>query len=241
MVNRTAFLISITRWKFWFDAVIMRQEVREMYNIRRYVVGLVQENCYFISNKDKETLIIDPGDQGQLLVKELRKNKLKPVAILLTHAHFDHIGAADVIREAFDIPLYVHEKEAAWLQNPALNGSGKYREIPPVTVNEAEVLISKEGNLTVGPFSFDVRHTPGHSPGSVSYVFEQQGFAIVGDTLFKGSIGRTDLIEGNMNVLVQAIDKHLLSLDEDTLIYPGHGESTTVDEEMENNPFLNGF
>lgn len=217
------------------------QEVREMYNIRRYVVGFVQENCYFISNANKETLIIDPGDQGEQLIKELRKANLKPVAILLTHAHFDHIGAVDDIRTAFTIPVYVHKNEAKWLGSPSLNGSGKYREIPDVTAHDADEFFSKEGNITIGSFTFDVRHTPGHSPGSVSFVFEDQGFAIVGDTLFKGSIGRTDLLDGNMKVLVQSIDEKLLSLDEDMIIYPGHGEATTVFEEMESNPFLNGF
>lgn len=212
-----------------------------MYNIRSCVVGLAQENCYFIANKNKEALIIDPGDQGAALIKEIRKQGLQPLAILLTHTHFDHIGAVDEVRDAFTIPVYVHKKEQSWLQNPAFNGSGKYREIPDITVREADVVLSDEGPLTIGDFTMDVRHTPGHSPGSISFVFEAQGFAIVGDTLFQGSIGRTDLIDGNMDVLLKSIDDKLLSLDEDTVIYPGHGAPTTVGDEMANNPFLNGF
>lgn len=212
-----------------------------MYNIRSYVVGLAQENCYIIANKQKDALIIDPGDQGSMLIKEIRKQGLKPLAILLTHTHFDHIGAVDEVRDAFQIPVYVHKKEQSWLQKPALNGSGKYREIPDMIVREADEILSEDGLLTIGDFTMDVRHTPGHSPGSISFVFESEGFAIVGDTLFQGSIGRTDLIDGNMKVLLQSIDEQLLSLDEDTIIYPGHGAPTTVGEEMANNPFLNGF
>lgn len=212
-----------------------------MYNIRSYVVGLAQENCYIIASKQKNALIIDPGDQGSMLIKEIRKQGLKPLAILLTHTHFDHIGAVDEVRDAFQIPVYVHKKEQSWLQKPGFNGSGKYREIPDMIVREADEILSEDGLLTIGDFTLDVRHTPGHSPGSISFVFESEGFAIVGDTLFQGSIGRTDLIDGNMKVLLQSIDEQLLSLDEDTVIYPGHGAPTTVGEEMANNPFLNGF
>lgn len=209
-----------------------------MYSIRSYVVGLAQENCYFISNMKKETLIIDPGDQGMALVKELRKNHLKPLAILLTHTHFDHIGGIEDIRSQFDIPVYVHEKEQHWLQKPALNGSAKYQEIPNIIVEKADEIIQKEGSYAIGDFMFDVLHTPGHSPGSITFSFKDEGFAIVGDTLFEGSIGRTDLIEGSEKVLLQAIKQKIFSLDEKTIIYPGHGNSTTVEKERATNPFL---
>lgn len=209
-----------------------------MYSIRSYVVGLAQENCYFISNTKKETLIIDPGDQGMALVKELRKNHLKPLAILLTHTHFDHIGGIEDIRSQFDIPVYVHEKEQHWLQKPTLNGSAKYQEIPNIIVEKADEIIQKEGSYSIGDFTFDVLHTPGHSPGSITFSFKDEGFAIVGDTLFEGSIGRTDLIEGSEKVLLQAIKQKIFSLDEQTIIYPGHGNSTTVEKERAMNPFL---
>lgn len=214
-----------------------------MLNVRSYSLGPVQTNCYIVSNKEKDCLIFDPGEEGARIISELRKNGLNPLAILLTHTHFDHIGAVDTIREAYQIPLYVHEKEVAWLADPMKNGSGKYAELPNYSVNlpDNEHIIRTEGELEIGAFTMTVAHTPGHSPGSVSFIFKEDGFAIVGDTLFEQSIGRTDLIGGSTNVLLKSIHDKLLSLPEDTIIYPGHGNYTTPASEMDSNPFLNGF
>lgn len=214
-----------------------------MLNIRMYALGPIQTNCYIISNKNKECLIFDPGEEGARIVKQLRSNGLKPLAILLTHTHFDHIGAVEVLQEVFHVPLYVHEKEVDWLGNPLKNGSGKYAELPNYIVKapKEEHILRTEGELTIGDFTFDVVHTPGHSPGSVSFIFKEDGFAIVGDTLFEQSIGRTDLIGGSMEVLLKSIHDKLLSLPGDTIIYPGHGGYTTPAAEMNHNPFLNGF
>jgi hydroxyacylglutathione hydrolase len=213
------------------------------YNVRMYSLGPVQTNCYIVSNKNKDCLIFDPGEEANRIVNELRKNGLNPLAILLTHTHFDHIGAVDAIREVYSIPLYVHEKEVSWLADPLKNGSGKYAELPNYIVkapSEAHVL-KEEGEMTLGDFTFEVVHTPGHSPGSVSFIFKEDGFAIVGDTLFEQSIGRTDLIGGSMDVLLKSIQNKLLTLPEETIIYPGHGSYTTPASEMASNPFLNGF
>lgn len=214
-----------------------------MLNIRKYSLGPIQTNCYIVSNKKKDCLIFDPGEEGARIVSELRKNGLNPLAILLTHTHFDHIGGVDAIRAIYNIPLYVHEKEMEWLADPMKNGSGKYAELPNYIVKqpEEEHVIRKEGEMTIGEFTFTVAHTPGHSPGSISFIFKDDAFAIVGDTLFEQSIGRTDLIGGSMNVLLKSIHDKLLSLPEDTIIYPGHGEYTTPAAEMDSNPFLNGF
>ena len=214
-----------------------------MLNIRSYSLGPVQTNCYIVSNKQKECIIFDPGEEAARVVKEIRASGLKPKAILLTHAHFDHIGAVDALREVFQIPLYIHEKEVSWLADPLKNGSGKYAELPNYVVAPPEEahIITKEGELTVGAFTFTVAHTPGHSPGSVSFIFKEEGFAIVGDTLFERSIGLTDLIGGSTKLLLQSIQEKLLSLPEDTIIYPGHGHYTTPAAEMNANPFLNGF
>ncbi|MGN7479417.1 MBL fold metallo-hydrolase [Solibacillus silvestris] len=214
-----------------------------MLNIRSYSLGPVQTNCYIVGNKNKDCLIFDPGEEGARIISELRKNGLNPLAILLTHTHFDHIGAVDAIRALYKIPLYVHEKEVDWLADPMKNGSGKYAELPDYIVNkpDEEHIIRAEGKMTIGSFSFDIAHTPGHSPGSISFIFKEDGFAIVGDTLFEQSIGRTDLIGGSMNTLLKSIHDKLLSLPEDTIIYPGHGSYTTPATEMDSNPFLNGF
>lgn len=214
-----------------------------MMNVRVYALGPVQTNCYIVSNTEKECLIFDPGEEAARVIKAIRTNGLKPLAIFLTHAHFDHIGAVDVIRETFDVPLWIHEKEVDWLSDPLKNGSGKYAELPNYTVAppKEEHIIRSEQTVEIGSFSFEAVFTPGHSPGSISYIFAEDGFAIVGDTLFKQSIGRTDLLGGSTKVLLESIHSKLLSLPEETIIYPGHGDYTTPEQEMDNNPFLNGF
>lgn len=214
-----------------------------MLNIRGFSLGPVQTNCYIISNKNKECLIFDPGDEPTKLIKDIRSKNLKPLAILLTHAHFDHIGAVDELRDAFSLPVYIHEKEVSWLQDPMKNGSGKYAELPDYVIGEpeAEHIIRKEQLMEIGPFVFDVLFTPGHSPGSITYVFKEDGFAIVGDTLFERSVGRTDLFGGSTKVLLQSIHEKLLTLPSDTILYPGHGGYTTPEAEEKHNPFLNGF
>ncbi len=210
-------------------------------NIRTYPLGPVQANCYLISNSNKECLVIDPGGEGDKLVHQIRVLNLKPIAILLTHAHFDHIGAVDDVRNTFKIPVYLHKKESKWLQDPMKNGSGRYAEIPNIQIEPADYLIEQEQRLELANFTFDILYTPGHSPGSITFLFEDEGFAIVGDTLFEGSIGRTDLEGGDSKQLLESIHNKLLALDEETIIYSGHGNPTRVDIEMEQNPFLNGF
>lgn len=212
-----------------------------MLNIRTYPLGFIQTNCYVISNAKKECLIFDPGGNGEQLIKELNRLHLKPIAILLTHAHFDHIGAVDDVRDAYHIPVYIHPTEKTWLTNAEKNGSAKYAEIPNIFAKEADVMLNHEEKMSIGDFEFTISHTPGHSPGSITYYFESDGFAIVGDTLFQNSIGRTDLPGGNEKQLLKSIHTKLLTLPVETVIYPGHGPASTVQAEMDSNPFLNGF
>ncbi|MFY0519603.1 MBL fold metallo-hydrolase [Lysinibacillus sp. UGB7] len=214
-----------------------------MMNVRSYSLGPVQTNCYIVSNKNKECLIFDPGEEAGRIIKVIRSNGLKPLAIFLTHAHFDHIGAVDAVREAFELPLWIHENEVSWLSDPAKNGSSKYAALPNYNVGAPAEgnIIKKEQQFEISNFVFKAVFTPGHSPGSISYLFENDGFAIVGDTLFEQGVGRTDLLGGSTKVLLASIHDKLLKLPEDTIIYPGHGNYTTVGAEMETNPFLNGF
>ncbi|MBP3041139.1 MBL fold metallo-hydrolase [Bacillaceae bacterium Marseille-Q3522] len=201
-------------------------------------LGPLQTNCYLLI-KDQTCLIADPGAEGEKLINIIYQEGLKPQAILLTHAHFDHIGAVDVIREAFQVNVYVHEKEAEWLINPALNGS-QYFQMGTITARTADYYFTEEKDMEIGDFSFSVKCTPGHSPGGVSFYF-QEGIVVSGDALFNGSIGRTDLPGGNTKQLLTSIHKRLLSLPEETFVLPGHGPTTTIAEEMDNNPFLHGF
>ena len=212
-----------------------------MLKVNTYPLGPIQTNCYIISDESGNCLIMDPGEESGRIINKVKSKELTPVAILLTHAHFDHIGAVDSIRDRYNIPVYIHEEEQDWLSDPRLNGSAKYPGLPDVRTRKADKLIRDEGMMTVGPFEFEVRHTPGHSPGSVSYIFGPSRFAIVGDTLFQQGVGRTDLPGGNTGILLTSIHDKLLSLDDDFIIYPGHGPSTTPEEEKDSNPFLNGF
>ena len=204
-------------------------------------LGPLQTNCYILSNKDGNGLIIDPGEEPDKVIQYINKKKLKPKSILLTHAHFDHIGAVDSIREKYSIPVYVHKKEKDWLLDPALNGSQFFLHGHVIRAKEADYLITSEENMVLDGFSFKVFETPGHSPGSISFYFQQDGIVVSGDALFQASIGRTDLPGGSHEVLLRSIHDKLLVLPEETVVLPGHGPATTIGQEMDSNPFLNGF
>lgn len=216
-------------------------EVNRMLKINQMELGPVQTNCYIISNDLDECLIFDPGEESKKVIDFLKKKKLKPIAILLTHAHFDHIGAIDDLREVFAVPVYLHRLEKDWLSRPNLNGSGKYAALPDYRMKEADILLDQQQTLEISTFKMDLFHTPGHSPGSVTFSFGDEGFAIVGDTLFRGSIGRTDLIDGSETKLLKSIKESLLTLPEHMILYPGHGPETTPSQEMNTNPFLTGY
>jgi hydroxyacylglutathione hydrolase len=204
-------------------------------------LGPIQTNCYIVHNQDKQALIIDPGGDANRLQQLINNKSLKPIAILLTHTHFDHIGAVEEIRNEYNVPVYVHKEEQYWLNDPESNGSAKYPMIPDIFVNKAEHIISGEKKMRVGPFSFEVFETPGHSPGSISFYFEEASIVFSGDALFLGSIGRTDLVGGNHQQLISSIHNKLLTLPEETTVASGHGDITTIGVEMDSNPFLNGF
>ncbi|WP_257345826.1 MBL fold metallo-hydrolase [Pseudalkalibacillus decolorationis] len=208
---------------------------------KQLTVGPVQANCYLLWNSTGEALIIDPGSEGDRINKQIRDLNVQPVAILLTHAHFDHIGALDEVRAQWNVPVYLHSKETEWPNNPDLNGSSHFPMIEPVRAKKADHELTHGETLNIGQFTFEVLHTPGHSPGSVSFYFKEEGIVLSGDALFMGSVGRTDLPGGDHDTLIKSIHNQLLNLDEETLVLSGHGPSTTVGEEMNTNPFLNGF
>lgn len=198
-------------------------------HVYQLTVGPVQEHPYFIVKGNKDTLIIDPGDQTETIEQLIAENQLNPVAILLTHAHFDHIGAVEDIRERYNIDVWQHIIEADWLKD-------KQTRMPKTHTHYWD----KMGQQSVAGFTFKTAHVPGHSPGSVVYIFEEDGFVVAGDTLFKGTIGRTDLDHGYKDALITGIKRHLLTLRDEMQVLPGHGEITTIGQEKTTNPFLQG-
>ncbi|MDH6364031.1 hydroxyacylglutathione hydrolase [Enterococcus sp. PF1-24] len=204
-------------------------------NITRIVTGVIQENCYLINNEEF-LLIIDPGAEADKIAAEISKIAKKPVAILLTHTHYDHIGAVETLREKYQIPVYVSPKEQSWLQDPKLNGSGWHAEFPDIVVSPAEFEFELK-TYEIGNMKFEVVATPGHSHGSLSFIFDD--FVIVGDALFRGSIGRTDLPTGDLQQLLTSIQTELFTLPGELAAYSGHGEATTIEHERLTNPFFN--
>lgn len=203
-------------------------------------VGQLQENCYFlVGDNNRDTIIFDPGAEPDTLKNVIEENELNPIAIVLTHAHYDHIGALNEIRDAYEIPVYQNLIEKEWLVDPAQNGSGNHPGMENIASTQpADVYLEEMGPYSIGEFHFDMQHIPGHSPGSTVFIFKDNRFAIVGDVIFKGSVGRSDFPYGDHESLIAGIHKHIAPLPGDTVLFPGHGDATTVEDELNTNPFL---
>lgn len=200
-------------------------------------LGELGTNCYIVYD-EKNCLIIDPGGEAEKVIDFINELKLIPQAILLTHAHFDHIGAVDELRKHFDLDVYLHEVEVDWLGDPSLNRSTSFtRNV--VRTSPPEYFLNP-GRMDLSSFSFDIIHTPGHSPGSVTFIFKEDNFIISGDVLFQQGVGRTDLPGGSMDELVKSIRNSLYQLDESYIVYPGHGSKTSIGAEKRFNPYVPG-
>ncbi len=201
-----------------------------------FPVGPIQANCYiFGDDATREVFVIDPGDDPERVLATLRRLNARPVAIVNTHGHFDHVQGVDAVRHAAHIPFWIHEAERDVLaQGPARAQAlfGVALPLSPVP----DRWLQDGDRLQVGSLALTVRHTPGHSPGGVCLVGD--GLAFVGDTLFAGSIGRTDIPGADLETLLTSIARVLLPLPDGTVCYPGHGPETTIGEERRFNPFL---
>ena len=206
--------------------------------LKTLVLGMVQTNCYIVSNDEsKEAIVFDPADNVDRIEQYLKANDLVCKGILLTHGHFDHILAAAELAASTKAPIHAHEAEEKLLEDPHLNASSQIRRecalIP-------DVLLKDDQNLVLAGFTIRVIHTPGHTAGGVCYYFPGQGTLISGDTLFLESIGRTDLPTGNSRLLVDSINTKLMLLEDQVKVYPGHGRPTTIGYERDNNVYLSG-
>lgn len=204
--------------------------------IERFVLGDFAVNSYLIIN-DKEAVLIDVGFEPDVIAEYLIANNLELKAILLTHAHLDHIGGLEEIRDRFNVDVYIHKNEAEWLGNPVLNGSKDFPLFGEVKCKPTNKLISDNEELVFGEIKIKAIFTPGHTPGGVSYLINKWLFT--GDTLFNNSIGRTDLWGGNFKQLIDSIKNRLLKLSNEVAVYPGHGEKTSIKNEKITNPFIN--
>lgn len=204
--------------------------------IKSAAVGPLRTNCYFlIDDTTKECILIDPGEEADRLSRLLEREGLSLVAILLTHGHFDHIGAVSELASKYCVTVIAGENEAELLQDPELNESLAMGH--PLSVKPAQTV--RDGDIiTIKGFKCRVIEPPGHTAGGVTYYFEGEDAAFAGDTIFLESVGRSDLHTGNGDKLVQSIKEKLFVLPKKTVIYPGHGPKTTVDYEMKNNPYL---
>ncbi|SFI89628.1 Glyoxylase, beta-lactamase superfamily II [Paenibacillus sp. UNC496MF] len=207
-------------------------------NIETFTLGPLQTNCYLITEEaGKRAFVVDPGMGPKRLIARIRERGLELEAIVLTHAHFDHMGGVEEVRRAFGCPVYLHDEEADWLADARKNGSARWSDVtPPLTTAPAEYALAEGQRLELIGRTFTVLHTPGHSPGSVSLLCG--GHLISGDVLFKQSVGRTDLPGGKERDLYDSIRTKLYKLDPAVRVYPGHGPQTTIGFEMANNPYV---
>ena len=204
--------------------------------VNHYVVGPVQTNCYFAIHRDtKETLIVDPGASAKQLAQKIRQDALTPVAILLTHGHFDHATGAEELAKEFDIPIYAHEKEQETLEDPKKNVSWM---VGDSLVFHADVYVKDEQELDLAGFHIRVLFTPGHTAGGCCYYFPYEDVVFSGDTLFAQSVGRTDFPGGSAAVLVRSIQEKLMRLPDSTTVYAGHNDITSIENERMYNPYL---
>lgn len=199
-------------------------------------VGSYMSNCYIVgSETTKEAAIIDPGAEFNKIDNKIAELELKPVMIILTHAHGDHIGAVRELVEKYNIPVYIHEYDAEALKDSEINFS-KVLFRKDMTVNP-DVMLKDGDKINVGELELEIIHTPGHTPGGIS--IKVNNIMMTGDTLFNKSIGRTDFPGGSFEQIISSIKDKIFKYDDEIIVYPGHNSPTTIKSEKMGNPFVN--
>ena len=202
--------------------------------IRTFVLGDLDTNCYVIVGADRHAIIIDPADDAETITEYVRANHLVLESVVLTHAHFDHMLAAREVSETFGAALYVGQDDAEAMTDPVRNLSAVFSMCAPVRIDNYKTL--RDGDvLRAGDLTLTVMETPGHTPGCICLRCNDVLFA--GDTLFEGSIGRLDFPGGNVEDMRRSLHR-LISLPADVVVYPGHGPATTIGAEIAHNPYL---
>lgn len=202
------------------------------FRIKTCVLGMVSTDCYIVYNQG-EAVIIDPADNASYIWNQCRELGVTPTAILLTHGHFDHVMAAEELRKNLGIHIYAGEREAALLKDPSLNLSTSFGTQVSF---QADRLVKDGDVLELLGAKWQVLETPGHTAGSVCYLVEEENLLFSGDTLFAESLGRTDFPTGSSGQIIKSITERLFELREDIMVYPGHGEPTTIGHEKRYNP-----
>ncbi|MEW6388804.1 MAG: MBL fold metallo-hydrolase [Thermodesulfobacteriota bacterium] len=201
------------------------------------VVGLLQVNCYILGDEEtKEAVVIDPGGDEDEILYSLRFHGLNLKLIIDTHGHFDHVDANQPLKDATGAQIAIHHLDAGMLSKPSQEAM--FFTGNRLRLSEADILVKEGDVLTFGNYQLKVLHTPGHTPGGISLVLENNPLVYVGDTLFAGSIGRTDFPGGDFNTLINGVREKLFTLGDHYTVYPGHGPATTIGQERKYNPFF---
>ena len=204
--------------------------------VETFPVGMLECNCTILgSEQTREAIIIDPGDDVPAIIARLERHKLTAKYIIATHGHIDHVGGFKEIKEATAAPVYLHERDLFLYE--ALPMQARLLGITPPDATEIDDHLSEGDELGCGEIKVKVYHTPGHTPGSICF-HQDEGSLFAGDTLFLGSIGRTDLWGGSLSEIMDSLKGKLMTLPEETVVIPGHGPATTIGQEKQFNPFL---